>query len=173
MASTYTYELNDEQQNILLLLMEGGNYRKRTVPYSLMSIEGDGFNCALYQKEKHGRRKLCIQGSKAQDFVEFFLEPGGVVPVTMGSMLLVSAPKISWAPFSSRKEIPMAVISRDRTNRKINLRQCIVKCPLPVFVSLYQMGGPLSINHPVLQREACPLRTKNPGRTGGRDSFYL
>lgn len=37
--------------------MEGGNYRKRSVPYSLMSIEGDGFNCTLYAKEKHGKRK--------------------------------------------------------------------------------------------------------------------
>ena len=73
--STYTYELNDEQQNILLLIMEGGNYRKRTVPYSLMSIEGDGFNCTLYAKEKHGKRKCCIQGGKAEDFVLFVLEP--------------------------------------------------------------------------------------------------
>ena len=73
--STYTYELNDEQQNILLLIMEGGNYRKRAVPYSLMSIEGDGFNCTLYAKEKHGKRKCCIQGGKAEDFVLFVLEP--------------------------------------------------------------------------------------------------
>ena len=75
MASTYTYELTDEQQNILLLIMEGGNYRKRQVPYSLMSIEGDGFNCTLYEKEKHGKRKCCIQGGKAEDFVLFVLEP--------------------------------------------------------------------------------------------------
>ena len=73
--STYTYELNDEQQNILLLVMEGGNYRKRAVPYSLMSIEGDGFNCTLYAKEKHGKRKCCIQGGKAEDFVLYVLEP--------------------------------------------------------------------------------------------------
>lgn len=75
MATTYTYELTDEQQNILLLIMEGGNYRKRQVPYSLMSIEGDGFNCTLYEKEKHGKRKCCIQGGKAEDFVLFVLEP--------------------------------------------------------------------------------------------------
>ena len=73
--STYTYELDEEQQNLLLLIMEGGNYRKRTVPYSLMSVEGDGFNCTLYSKEKHGRRKCCIQGGKAEDFVLFVMEP--------------------------------------------------------------------------------------------------
>ena len=32
----------------------------------------------------------------------------------MVSMLLVSAPKSSCAPFSSRNDMPMAVISRDR-----------------------------------------------------------
>ena len=84
MASTYTYELNDEQQNVLLLVMEGGNYRKRTVPYSLMSIEGDGFNCTLYAKEKHGKRKCCIQGSKAEDFVLFVLEPQVLGSASLG-----------------------------------------------------------------------------------------
>ena len=82
--STYTYELTEEQQNVLLLIMEGGNYRKRTVPYSLMSIEGDGFNCTLYAKEKHGRRKCCIQGGKAEDFVLFVLEPQVLGAATLG-----------------------------------------------------------------------------------------
>ena len=36
--STYTYELTEDQQNVLLMIMEGGNYRKRTVPYSLMYV---------------------------------------------------------------------------------------------------------------------------------------
>ena len=65
-------------------MSKSGLHRPRKVPYALAAAEGDGFNCALYEKVKHGRRKLCVQGSKAQDFVEFFLEPGGVVPVTMG-----------------------------------------------------------------------------------------
>ena len=80
----YTFELDAEQQDKFLALLAAGNYRSKQVPYSLAAVEGDGFNCALYQKEKHGRRKLCVQGSKAQDFVEFFLEPNGVVPLTMG-----------------------------------------------------------------------------------------
>ena len=73
--TTYTYELDEDQQNKLLFAMEGGNYRKRAVPYSLMSVEGEGFNCTLYAKEKHGKRKCCIQGGKAEDFVLFVLEP--------------------------------------------------------------------------------------------------
>ena len=73
--TSFTYELDAEQQEKLLAMLAVGNYRPRQVPYSLVAVEGDGFNYALYQKEKHGRRKLCVQGSKAQDFVEFFLEP--------------------------------------------------------------------------------------------------
>ena len=46
--------------------------------------EGDGFNCVLYQKEKHGRRKCCIQGGKARDFVEFFLEPNVLLAASIG-----------------------------------------------------------------------------------------
>ena len=82
--STYTYELDEEQQNLLMLVLEDGNYRKRTVPYSLMSVEGDGFNCTLYSKEKHGKRKCCIQGGKAEDFVLFVLEPHVLKSATLG-----------------------------------------------------------------------------------------
>jgi ribonuclease HIII len=73
--TSFTYELTEEQQEKLLGVMLGGNYRKREVPYSIWSIEGDKFNATLYQKEKHGKRKLCVQGSKAEDFVLFQLEP--------------------------------------------------------------------------------------------------
>lgn len=82
--TSITFELDATQQERLLAVLALGNYRPRQVPYSLAAVEGDGFNCALYAKEKHGKRKCCIQGSKAQDFVEFFLQPNGVVPVTMG-----------------------------------------------------------------------------------------
>ena len=80
----FTFELDEKQQEAFLALLAVGNYRPKQVPYSLAAVEGDGFNCALYQKEKHGRRKLCVQGGQAQDFVEFFLEPNGVVPLSLG-----------------------------------------------------------------------------------------
>ena len=73
--TTFTYELTEEQQELLLGVMVNGNFRKREVPYSLYSIEGDHFNATLYEKQKHGLRKLCVQGSKAEDFVLFQLEP--------------------------------------------------------------------------------------------------
>ena len=82
--STFTFELKNDQQELLLGLMVNGNFRRREVPYSLYSIEGDHFNATLYAKEKHGKRKLCVQGSGAQDFIEFQLEPKGIVPVELG-----------------------------------------------------------------------------------------
>jgi len=82
--TSYTYELTNDQQEILLGIMVNGNYRKREVPYSLWSIEGDGFNATLYQKEKHGKRKLCVQGSRAEDFVLFVLEPNVLLSAGLG-----------------------------------------------------------------------------------------
>ena len=82
--TSFTYELTEDQQEILLGIMVNGNYRKREVPYSLWSIEGDHFNATLYAKEKHGKRKLCVQGSKAEDFVLFVLEPNVLMSATLG-----------------------------------------------------------------------------------------
>ena len=82
--TSFTYELTEDQQALLLGLMVNGNYRRREVPYSLYSIEGDHFNATLYEKQKHGRRKLCVQGSKAEDFVLFQLEPIVLGAATLG-----------------------------------------------------------------------------------------
>jgi len=82
--TSFTFELTNDQQELLLGLMVTGNYRKREVPYSLYSIEGDHFNATLYEKEKHGKRKLCVQGSKAEDFVLFQLEPNVLGAATLG-----------------------------------------------------------------------------------------
>ena len=75
MASSYTYELSVEQQDRLGAIMSCGNYRRCERPYSLWAYEGNGFNATLYAKERHGKRKFCVQGSKAEDFVLFTLEP--------------------------------------------------------------------------------------------------
>jgi hypothetical protein len=82
--TVFTFELTNDQQELLLGIMMTGNYRRREVPYSLYSIEGDHFNATLYQKEKHGKRKLCVQGSKAEDFVLFQIEPIVLGAATLG-----------------------------------------------------------------------------------------
>ena len=93
--TTFTYELTEDQQEILLGIMVNGNYRRREVPYSLWSIEGDHFNATLYSKEKHGRRKLCIQGSKAEDFVLFVLEPNVLMSATLGYETILNPELVS------------------------------------------------------------------------------
>lgn len=80
----YTFELTNDQQELLLGIFVTGNYRRREVPYALYSIEGDHFNATLYEKEKHGKRKLCVQGGKAEDFVLFVLEPQVLGQATLG-----------------------------------------------------------------------------------------
>lgn len=80
----YTFELTNDQQEVLLGLMVNGNYRRREVPYSLCSIEGNHFNATLYAKEKHGKRKLCVMGSGAEDFVLFELEPKVLGAASLG-----------------------------------------------------------------------------------------
>ena len=82
--TTFTFELTNDQQELLLGIMVNGNYRKREVPYSLWSIEGNKFNATLYEKEKHGKRKLCVQGSGAEDFVLFTLEPNVLMSASLG-----------------------------------------------------------------------------------------
>jgi len=93
--TSYTFELTNDQQELLLGIMVNGNYRRREVPYSLYSIEGDHFNATLYEKEKHGKRKLCVQGSKAEDFVLFVLEPNVLMSATLGYETVLNPELIS------------------------------------------------------------------------------
>jgi len=82
--TTFIYELDEGQQKAILEIMERGNYKRKEVPYSLGAIEGDHFNATLYSKEKHGKRKFCVQGAGASDFVEFVLEPQVLGAATLG-----------------------------------------------------------------------------------------
>ena len=125
--TSFTYELDAEQQEKLLAMLAVGNYRPRQVPYSLVAVEGDGFNCALYQKEKHGRRKLCIQGSKAQDFVEFFLEPNVLGVATVGSRknsTPAAAPRTAAATNPARAIISARSWSPAATRTRRSRRRC-------------------------------------------------
>jgi ribonuclease HIII len=88
--NSFTYELLPEQQELLLGIMVSGNFKRRETPYSIMSVEGEGFIATLYEKEKHGKRKLLIQGSKAEDFVLFQLEPVVLGAATLGYEKILS-----------------------------------------------------------------------------------
>ena len=80
----FTYELNSEQQELLINTLLAGNYRPRKTPYSVISVEADHAVVTLYEKEKRGLRKLVVQGSQARDFVEFILEPNVLLAAGIG-----------------------------------------------------------------------------------------
>ena len=68
--NSFTFELSETQQAALIMLLEGGNYTRATVPYSIIAADGDHCRVVLYQSGK-----CVVQGKGAQDFVTFTLEP--------------------------------------------------------------------------------------------------
>lgn len=75
MQNSFTFELDGNQQEKFLAMAAACNFRPKNTPYSIVSFEGEKFNCTLYAKEKYGKRKCLVQGSKAEEFVLFYLEP--------------------------------------------------------------------------------------------------
>ena len=78
------YNLDAAQQQALIAMLSACSFRERQMPYALISVEGDGFNCTLYERERHGRRKCCIQGQKAQEFALFYMEPQVIKEARLG-----------------------------------------------------------------------------------------
>ena len=68
--NSFTFELSETQQAALIMILEGGNYKAATVPYSIVAADGDHCRIVLYQSGK-----CVVQGKGAQDFVTFTLEP--------------------------------------------------------------------------------------------------
>ena len=68
--TSFTIQLNADQQTALIELLQNGNYRYRSVPYTRYAVETDDFNVALYTSGKY-----LIQNRGAEDFVVFTLEP--------------------------------------------------------------------------------------------------
>ncbi|MEI6515966.1 MAG: ribonuclease HIII [bacterium] len=68
--NSFTFELSETQQAALILILEGGNFKKAAVPYSIIAADGDHCRIVLYQSGK-----AVVQGKGAQDFVTFTLEP--------------------------------------------------------------------------------------------------
>jgi len=68
--NSFTFELSETQQAALIMILEGGNFKAATVPYSIIAADGDHCRIVLYQSGK-----CVVQGKGAQDFVTFTLEP--------------------------------------------------------------------------------------------------
>ena len=68
--NSFTFELSETQQAALIMILEGGNFKAATVPYSIIAVDADHCRVVLYQSGK-----CVVQGKGAQDFVTFTLEP--------------------------------------------------------------------------------------------------
>jgi len=77
--NSFTFELSEIQQAALIMLLEGGNFKRATVPYSIIAVDGDHCRIVLYTSGK-----VCIQGKGAQDFVTFTLEPFVLMSAQVG-----------------------------------------------------------------------------------------
>jgi ribonuclease HIII len=77
--NSFTFVLSENQQQVLIDLISGGNYKPVQVEHTRIAAEGDGFRVSLYKSGK-----CLIQGSGAQDFVSFAMEPIVLQQVTLG-----------------------------------------------------------------------------------------
>ena len=68
--NSFTYTLTPAQQQELLNILQTGNYRTISREYTIIAVEGDDYNIALYKSGK-----CLIQGKGAQEWVTFYLEP--------------------------------------------------------------------------------------------------
>jgi len=77
--NSYTFVLNQEQQEALKILLKMGNYKAKVVPHTQMAVEAQDCVVNLYKSGK-----CLVQGKGAEDFVIFFLEPNVLQAATVG-----------------------------------------------------------------------------------------
>jgi ribonuclease HIII len=77
--NSFTFTLTEGQQAALILILEQGNYRPATVPYSTIAADAPDCRIVLYQSGK-----CVVQGKGAQDFVTFVMEPQVLMAVKLG-----------------------------------------------------------------------------------------
>ena len=68
--NVHTFKLTEGQAAALRAWLDAHSYRFREVPHARFAAEGEKVNVVFYESGK-----LVIQGKKAQEFVEFVLEP--------------------------------------------------------------------------------------------------
>lgn len=77
--TSFTFKLTSGQQATLVRLLKAGNYIPREVEHTIVAAEGQDCNIALYKSGK-----CLVQGSGAQDWVTFMLEPQILLEAHLG-----------------------------------------------------------------------------------------
>lgn len=88
--NSYTFVLNKEQQEALKILLNMGNYKRKTVPHTVIAVEAQDCVVNLYTSGK-----CLVQGKGAEDFVIFFLEPNVLLSATVGYEELLNPDLVS------------------------------------------------------------------------------
>ena len=70
MTKLYTLKLTPEQASALAELLEKGNYRRASVPYTTIAVRADNLTVNLYASGK-----VLVQGEGTEEFVKYVLEP--------------------------------------------------------------------------------------------------
>jgi ribonuclease HIII len=88
--NSYTFVLNKAQQEALKILLNMGNYKRKTVPHTVIAVEAQDCVVNLYTSGK-----CLVQGKGAEDFVIFFLEPNVLLSATVGYEELLNPDRVS------------------------------------------------------------------------------
>lgn len=75
----YSYKLDKEQQDVLHAILETGNYKLETVPYTRIAVSLPDCRVNLYNSGK-----CVVQGKGASDFVTFTMEPLVLLEASLG-----------------------------------------------------------------------------------------
>lgn len=67
---SYSCKLTDEQRDKLCAILENGNYKKVTVPYTVIAVKKEDCSINVYTSGK-----LLVQGAGTEDFILYTLEP--------------------------------------------------------------------------------------------------
>jgi ribonuclease HIII len=78
--NSYTYTLTPAQQEVLVAILEEGNYRDEVVPHTRIAVSIPDCRINLYNSGK-----CCIQGKASSDFVMFTMEPLVLLEAGLGT----------------------------------------------------------------------------------------
>ena len=79
--TSFTFVLDDLQQEILADLLRSGNYRPCEVPYTVVAVDAVSWKCHV---NLYTSGKCLVQGAGAEDFVTSILEPMVLGTATVG-----------------------------------------------------------------------------------------
>lgn len=79
--NSFTFKLDAAQQDVLYQLLTTGNYKPTKVPYTKIAVHAPSWDCNV---NLYTSGKCLIQGSGAETFVQFVMEPEVLKEIVVG-----------------------------------------------------------------------------------------